>query len=142
MGARAEVSQKVSLYPYASFGNVEHINRLLSMLKTDFQQLVANKRIVDIGCGDGDVSFICELLGAREVTAIDWADTNFNFMQGVRALRDCMGSKVQICSGNLEDMDLSFLGIRDLIFFLGASRACQSPSRRKALLDSRVAANR
>jgi tRNA (mo5U34)-methyltransferase len=127
--ARAKVSQKVALYPYSSFSNVEYVNRLLALLKTDFQQLIADKRIVDIGCGDGDVSFICEMLGAKEVTAIDWADTNYNFMQGVRALSDCMGSNIQIHSGNLEDLDLSFLGIRDLIFFLGILYHLPNPIR-------------
>ena len=62
------MSQKVSLYPYASFGNVEHINRLLLLLKTDFQQLISRQRVLDIGCADGDLSFLCELLGAKEVT--------------------------------------------------------------------------
>jgi tRNA (mo5U34)-methyltransferase len=127
--ARAKVGQDVRLYPYDSFHNLDHVNRLLSALKTDFQRLITNKQILDIGCGDGDVSFLCELLGAKDVTAIDWADTNFNFMQGVRALRDSMGSKVQICSGNLEDMDLSFLGIRDVIFFLGTLYHLPNPIR-------------
>lgn len=127
--ARAKVSQRVALYPYASFASVDFINPLFSALKTDFQKLIANKRILDIGCGDGDVSFLCEMLGAKEVTAIDWADTNFNFMQGIRALRDCMDSKIQICCGNLEDMDLSFLGVRDLIFFLGVLYHLPNPIR-------------
>jgi tRNA (mo5U34)-methyltransferase len=127
--ARANVSQRVALYPYASFANVDHVNRLLSALKMDFQQLITNKRILDVGCGDGDVSFLCELLGAKEAMAIDWADTNFNFMQGVRALRDCLDSKIQICSGNLEDMDLSFLGMWDLIFFLGTLYHLPNPIR-------------
>lgn len=127
--ARANVSQKVALYPYASFHNVHHVNRLLSPLKTDVQQLISNKRVLDIGCADGDMSFLCELLGAKEVTAIDWADTNFNFMQGVCALRDHMNSKVQICSGNLEDMDLSFLGIWDVILFLGILYHLPNPIR-------------
>jgi hypothetical protein len=40
--ARAKVSQQVALYPYSSFSNVEYVNRLLALLKTDFQQLIAN----------------------------------------------------------------------------------------------------
>lgn len=127
--ARAEVGKKISLYPYGSFRNFGHLTDLVRDKNQDFKDLVANKRILDIGCGDGDMAFLCELLGAREVAAIDWADTNFNFMQGVRALRDHMHSKVQIMSGNLEDMDMSFLGIWDMILFLGTLYHLPNPIR-------------
>jgi hypothetical protein len=69
------------------------------------------------------------MLGAREVAAIDWADTNFNFMQGVRTLRDQLHSKIHIMSGNLEDMDMSFLGIWDMILFLGTLYHLPNPVR-------------
>ena len=127
--ARAEVGKKVSLYPYNSLRNLDHLNNLLAPQGQAFPEIIANKRILDIGCGDGDMAFLCEMLGAREVAAIDWADTNFNFMHGVRALRDHLHSKVHIFSGNLEDMDMSFLGIWDMILFLGILYHLPNPIR-------------
>ena len=127
--ARAEVGKKVSLYPYGSFRNIGHLTDLVRDKNRSFKDLVVNKRILDIGCGDGDMAFLCEMLGAREVAAIDWADTNFNFMHGVRALRERLHSKVQIMSGNLEDMDMSFLGIWDMILFLGTLYHLPNPIR-------------
>jgi predicted RNA methylase len=115
--ARSQVSKKVSLYPYGSFANVTFLDQLLSAQNVDLKTFVGNKRILDIGCGDGDMAFLCEMLGAREVGAVDHADTNFNFMHGVRALRECLHSKIHIVSGNVEDMDLSFLGVWDAILF-------------------------
>jgi tRNA (mo5U34)-methyltransferase len=127
--ARNEVGKKVALYPYGSFRNLTYLNDLVADQRVEFKDLISNKRILDIGCGDGDMAFLCEMLGAREVAAIDWADTNFNFMQGVRALRDQLHSKIHIMSGNLEDMDMSFLGIWDMILFLGTLYHLPNPIR-------------
>lgn len=127
--AREDVGKKVSLYPYGSYRNLTHLDQLLSDQGTDFATLIANKRILDIGCGDGDMAFLCEMLGAREVAAIDWPDTNFNFMQGVRALREQLHSRIHVISGNLEDMDMSFLGIWDMILFLGTLYHLPNPIR-------------
>jgi tRNA (mo5U34)-methyltransferase len=127
--ARSQVSKKVSLYPYGSFVNASFLDQLLSAQKMDFKTFVANKRILDIGCGDGDMAFLCEMLGAREVAAVDHADTNFNFMHGVRALRECLHSKIHIVSGNVEDMDLSFLGVWDAILFFGILYHLPNPVR-------------
>jgi tRNA (mo5U34)-methyltransferase len=127
--ARSQVGKKVSLYPYGSFVNATFLDQLLSAQNMDLKTFVANKRILDIGCGDGDMAFLCEMLGAREVAAVDHADTNFNFMHGVRALRECLHSKIHIVSGNVEDMDLSFLGVWDAILFLGILYHLPNPVR-------------
>jgi tRNA (mo5U34)-methyltransferase len=117
---REELGQKIPLYPYSSFANVDIIEPLLSDQGTDFKSFIAGKRIADIGCGDGDMAFICEMLGARAVVALDWPDTNCNRMQGAYALHDALGSSVRIFAGNVEQMDLTLLGPQDLILFLGA----------------------
>ncbi len=127
--ARKQAASRVALYPYNSYMNSSYLNQLLSAEHSDLESFVANKRILDIGCGDGDMAFICEMIGAKQVAALDWADTNFNFMQGVRTLREQLHSKVHIFSGNLEDMDLSFLGIWDAILFLGTLYHLPNPIR-------------
>jgi tRNA (mo5U34)-methyltransferase len=127
--ARAGVGKKVSLYPYASFVNASYLDKLLSVEGTDFKTFVTNKRILDIGCGDGDMAFLCEMIGARDVAALDHADTNYNYMQGVRSLREELQSKIHVISGNIEDMDMSFLGVWDAILFLGILYHLPNPIR-------------
>jgi tRNA (mo5U34)-methyltransferase len=127
--ARAEVGKKVSLYPYGSFVNASYLDKLLAVETTDFKTFVVNKRILDIGCGDGDMAFLCEMLGARDVAALDYADTNYNCMQGVRLLREELHSTIHIISGNIEDMDMSFLGLWDAILFLGILYHLPNPVR-------------
>lgn len=127
--ARTTAGEHVSLYRYNSFANVEFLDQILKQRGTGFAEFIANKRIVDIGCGDGDVSFICEMIGAAAVFAIDLPDTNANFMNGVRALRQELHSEIHVYSGNVEDMDLSFLGRSDVIFFLGILYHLPNPIR-------------
>lgn len=116
---RDDVGQSISLYPYHSFNNVYIIEQFLSKQGTDFKSFIAGKRVLDVGCGDGDMAFICEMLGARTVMAVDLPDTNYNKMRGVYAMQEALGSSVQIFAGSIEQMDLTFLGPQDVILLLG-----------------------
>jgi SAM-dependent methyltransferase len=57
--------------------------------------------ILDLGCGDGDLAFLFESLGFA-ATAVDYELTNFNQMQGIRSLKDALGSQVEIHSVDLD----------------------------------------
>jgi SAM-dependent methyltransferase len=57
--------------------------------------------VLDLGCGDGDLSFFFESLGCR-VYAVDNPSSNFNRMLGVKALKAALQSPVQIDSADLD----------------------------------------
>jgi 2-polyprenyl-3-methyl-5-hydroxy-6-metoxy-1,4-benzoquinol methylase len=51
--------------------------------------------VIDVGCGDGELSFLFERLGCQ-VTAVDHPRSNQNALAGVRALAEHIGSRVDI----------------------------------------------
>lgn len=83
-------------YPYQSLSNINHIIQVLGPDTLDrFSELAGSLPILDVGCGDGDLSFFLEHLG-YPVDAIDNPVTNHNGMMGVRCLRQRLGSKVSV----------------------------------------------
>ena len=64
-------------------------------------RLIAGRPVLDAGCGDGDVAFFMESLGAR-VDAVDHAPTNYNWMLGVRALKRLLNSSAGIHAVDLD----------------------------------------
>ena len=53
--------------------------------------------VLDIGCGDGDLSYLLASLGC-DVTAIDLPASNFNWMTGVQASFTCRWPSVTLRS--------------------------------------------
>lgn len=86
-------------YPYNSLEAI--VQQLGPFLTSDVMETALDLPMVELGCGDGDLSFFFESLGSR-VTAVDHELTNFNQMQGVRALRDALGSQVAVHSADLD----------------------------------------
>ena len=82
-------------YPWDSFGNLTLLDRLLSGRHRYLQPLIGDLPMLDLGCGDGDLSFLFESLGCR-VCAIDNPPTNYNLMTGVEALKIALDSSVRI----------------------------------------------
>ena len=82
-------------YGYEIFGNVEHMNRLLTGARRAIFETVKDKAILDIGAADGDLAFFLESLGFA-VDVIDLPQTNWNGLQGARRLRELLQSKVGI----------------------------------------------
>lgn len=134
-------------YPYDSLGNLVNLQRALGDGYLHALDASAGKRIADIGCGDGDLSFFLESLGCT-VDAIDYPHSNHNDMRGVRALREQLGSTVQIAE---VDLDSNFRLPRkqyDLAVFLGILYHLKNPlyvmerlamHTRYCLLSTRVA---
>ncbi len=129
VSVRTEVATTVPLYPYNSFANVQPIEMLLSKQRVDLKGFIAGKRVMDAGCGDGDMAFICEMLGAGAVMAVDLPDTNYNQMRGVYAIKNALESSVHVFAGDIEDMDLSRTGLHDLILLLGTLYHLPNPHR-------------
>jgi tRNA (mo5U34)-methyltransferase len=112
-------------YPYDTLSSLVHLER---MLTGPNRQLLAGKplRILDVGCQDGELSFLLERLG-HEVVAIDHPVYNHNGMQGVKALREALGSAVQL---HEMDIDRQFTlphDSYDLVLVLGVLYHVRNP---------------
>jgi len=88
-------------YPWDSFGNLTLLDRLLTGRRRFLQPLIGDRPMLDLGCADGDLSFLFESLGCR-VCAIDNPPTNYNLMAGVEALKIALDSSVRIASLDLD----------------------------------------
>jgi SAM-dependent methyltransferase len=82
-------------YPYNSLSNVQHLETLLGATHGYVLEAAREQGILDLGCGDGDLSFFLESLGYN-VTAVDHPASNQNNMRGLRALHKELGSMVAI----------------------------------------------
>lgn len=89
-------------YRYDSMGNLNHLDALLTGEHRDIVGLAGGDPVLDFGCADGDLSFFLESLGLR-VVAFDHGRTNHNGMMGVRALKQQLGSKVEIHELDLDN---------------------------------------
>jgi hypothetical protein len=82
-------------YPWDSFGALTHLDRLLTGHHRFLEPLIGDLPVLDLGCGDGDLSFFFESIGCR-VCAVDNPPTNYNRMAGVEALKIALDSSVRI----------------------------------------------
>lgn len=88
-------------YPWASLGQFDILDELLKGDTTALLGMIGREPVLDVGCGDGDISFFLESLGAR-VDAVDHAPTNYNALYGVRALKAALGSPLRIQEADID----------------------------------------
>ena len=125
--ARAAIGGDITWYPYDILGNVVHLDAMLSGEHRDLDKLTQGLPVADIGAADGDLAFALEDIGGWEVDIVDTAATNMNGLRGARALRDHLGSTVQIHD---IDLDRQFALPRPrygLVFLLGILYHLQNP---------------
>src|SRR5712691_9466445 len=102
------------------------ISDLLAPVYDEVSSAVSRSPVADIGCGDGDLAMFFSRLGC-EVDAIDHAETNFNQLRGVEALRRDLSLAVSVHD---IDLDAPFvLPRRDYGFalFLGSLYHLKNP---------------
>jgi tRNA (mo5U34)-methyltransferase len=90
-------------YPFDQMSTVIH--QVAPLLNDGTMNVLESERalpLLDLGCGDGAISFFFESLGFR-VMAVDCAATNHNHMRGVHALKAALNSSVALQSANLDD---------------------------------------
>jgi len=125
--ARTEVGDGLAWYPYSILGNVFHLDRMLSGGNRDLERMTMGLPVADIGGADGDLAFALEDVGGWTVDIIDTAYTNMNGLQGARALREQLGSNVDIYD---IDLDSRFTLPREhygLVMLLGTLYHLQNP---------------
>lgn len=88
-------------YPYDTFANFAHFERLLTGERRRLLALARGGPVLDLGCADGALAFFLESMGVG-VHALDHPASNYNQMQGVRALKDALGSRVEIVTADLD----------------------------------------
>ena len=82
-------------YPYDSLSNVQNLEALIGGAHGYVLEVARDERILDVGCGDGDLAFLFESLG-YDVTCVDYPPSNQNHMQGLRALHRELRSAVTV----------------------------------------------
>jgi tRNA (mo5U34)-methyltransferase len=125
--ARSRVGDGVAWYPYDILANVVHVNQMLSAPYRDLDELAQGLPVADIGAADGDLAFALENVAGWQVDIIDTAATNMNGLRGAKALRDQLGSRVEIYD---IDLDRQFRLPREhygLAFILGILYHLQNP---------------
>lgn len=98
---RERAGSGISWYPYDTLGVFDVLAGFPSGEQQRLARLFSSRQIIDIGCGDGDLSFFLESLGAAEIDCLDYSPTNFNGMKGVTTLKEALRSSV-----NVHDIDL------------------------------------
>jgi tRNA (mo5U34)-methyltransferase len=94
-------ADKFHWYPYNTMSSIHLLEPLLKDHFAAFRDGIGCGSMLDIGCGDGDLSYLFASLGC-EVTAIDLAASNFNWLNGVRALGERLGLPVRIREMNVD----------------------------------------
>src|SRR5260370_41179337 len=88
-------SPEFDWYPYSTFGVFPVLTPILREERRDLLALAGAGPVLDVGCGDGDLSFLCEYFGCRAM-AIDNPRINYNRTLGFTALRTALRSSVEL----------------------------------------------
>ncbi len=125
--ARRDVGDGVEWYRYDILANLVHLDRLLTGENRDLDRLAAGGPVADIGGADGDLAFALEAAMEWDIDLIDTAAANQNGLDGARALRDRLRSRVQVHD---VDLDTQFRLPRErygLVLLLGILYHLQNP---------------
>src|SRR6266404_7892610 len=98
---RANHSSEFGWYPYDSFRVFSVLPSMLREDRRELLNLAGPAPVLDIGCGDGDLSFFFESVGCR-VIAIDNWNPNFNGTRGFRSLHTALSSNVEFQMSDLD----------------------------------------
>ncbi len=99
---KSRLAPEFAWYPYTTLEVFPILNSMLREERRDLLALAGGSPVLDIGCGDGALSFFLESLGAS-AKAFDHPPTNYNRTLGFRALHAGMSSSVELEICDLDD---------------------------------------
>ncbi|MDP9172104.1 MAG: class I SAM-dependent methyltransferase, partial [Acidobacteriota bacterium] len=147
-GIKASLAtQEIVWYPYRTLTVFNILEKLLSGPRRRFLEIAAGDPILDLGCGDGALSFFLESLGC-DVIAVDNPHANHNEMRGFTALRSAFNSSVAFEAVDLDSQFRLPGDIFGLTVFLGVLYHLKNPyyvldelaaRSRYCLLSTRIA---
>lgn len=123
--ARKHAAGNFEWYPYHSLTNAQHLDTLLGGAHGYVMEAAREQGILDLGCGDGDLAFFFEAQGYR-VTCVDYAPSNHNNLEGFKALRAQLSSKVELREADV-DNEFPADGKYGLAFCLGILYHLKNP---------------
>ena len=124
-------------YPYGSMSNFHHLHHMLGGERRDILRYAGSRPILDIGAADGDTAFFLESLGHR-VHVLENPPTNYNGCRGIRAMREALGSQVEITELDLDSQFRLPAGRFGLTFLLGLLYHLKNPYYVLETLATRV----
>jgi tRNA (mo5U34)-methyltransferase len=113
-------------YPYQSFPTIRVLAKLLTGENRKLSRLIGKFPVLDMGAGDGDLSFFFESLGLT-VDAIDHPAINYNRMMGIHALKNALGSSVDIQTFDLDTQFALRRPVYGLVFLFGVLYHLRNP---------------
>lgn len=122
---KKENYENLAWYPYDTLNNFIHLSSIFN--KRPIDSLIGkHSTILDIGAGDGDLSFFLESLGYKS-EIIDFGPTNYNGLKGARLLKEKRNSNVGIYEVDLDSQFRLPSKQYGLIFFLGILYHLKNP---------------
>ena len=113
------LSPPFDYYPYGTIHNIAQILPVADTNGVDLLSCIENKTILDLGTGDGELSFFFEFFNPKKIIAIDNAPFNFNHLNGFRSLHRLHQSNVELIDADFHYIDLKKLPNFDTTFCLG-----------------------
>lgn len=121
--AKAQSGADFEWYRYDSLASLSHARDFLT---ADLEAVAREKGVLDLGCGDGDLSFYFESLGCP-VTAVDHPAPNHNGMRGVRLLRRVLDSRIELREADIDTCFPKFERRFGLTLLLGVLYHLKNP---------------
>ena len=91
----------ISWYNFPTLAVFSTLDRLLTGPHRDLRYLISSQPVLDLGCGDGDLTLLLSHLGF-DVDAVDNPGTNANRMEGVRYLTRLVDSPARVYECDLD----------------------------------------
>jgi tRNA (mo5U34)-methyltransferase len=116
----------ISWYNFPTLGVFTILERLLTGPHRDLRYLISSQPVLDLGCGDGDLTLLLSHLGF-DVDAVDNPGTNANRMEAVRYLTQLVNSPARVHECDLDRLQALPRPHYGLAVFLGVLYHLKNP---------------